>query len=240
MELNIDSSAVVKFTNTLEKLHRSALPVAIRQTLNKVALDVKKDTLLKHSKKDFVNRQANFFKANSKVEFATGFNVNSMKATIGMVSTSLKGKDNYAVKDLEEQEGGGTIKGKAFIPMKPARSGDNNKIVKPNARLSKIKSKGIVNAKAKPGSAGFIKSVVFAGKGGYVLAKKNSKEILWRVDSIRKNRFKLTPLYSVKKGRTISVKPTHFMRSASLESAKNMEHLFIAEAKIQIKRLGAK
>ena len=50
MILNVNTDAVVALTNKLEKLHRSAFPVAVRSTLNSAAFDMKKDTILKSAK----------------------------------------------------------------------------------------------------------------------------------------------------------------------------------------------
>lgn len=237
MKLNINTDAVVKFTNKLEKIHRSALPIAVRTSLNSAAFDVKKRTLLKETSESFTLRQKkkNFFKANSRVEQAQGFNMNTMRATIGMVEGGLEGGNNYAVKDLEQQERGGTIKGKAFIPLKAARVGGSDiKVVRPQNRLSAInkvvdarKAKG-VNDKQK-----FNFAAHQAGVGGYVLAKYKAKEILWRVNSLD-GKIKLTPLYSYKEKRSVSVKPKGFMQKASTESAQLIEKFFILEAKKQI------
>ena len=90
MILNINSNAVVSYTNTLEKLHKSAFPVAIRETLNSAAFDVKKNTMPLSAKKSFIERQPTFFKANSKVDKATGFNTSTMKSTVGFFSNNLK------------------------------------------------------------------------------------------------------------------------------------------------------
>ncbi|HLF67443.1 MAG TPA: hypothetical protein VI522_07470, partial [Gammaproteobacteria bacterium] len=148
MQLNINTDAAVKFTNTLEKLHRSALPVAIRSALNDAVFDVKTKTMPRSADETFEKRQPNFFKANSKFESAKGFDVNTMKATIGFISDKLKGDSNYAVKDLEEQEHGGAIDKKSFIANKEARTGKG--LVKPNARLKNIKN--LVNASKSKGA----------------------------------------------------------------------------------------
>lgn len=244
ISINIDAKAVVVMTNKLEKMHRSALPVAVRETLNKAAFNTKTETLLKTTKKEFTTRQANFFKANSKVDKATGFNIKTMKSTIGMVSDRLVGSKNYAVEDLEEQEHGGTIKGKSFIPTSQARgqSGtQNTKAVRPNNRISKIRN--IIkakDAKGKNDGQKFIKSVYFAGKGGLVLAEHKGKEILWRVNSLNKNKkggMKLTALYSYEKSRTVKVKGKGFMKESATESAKKLEQYFNEQAKKQIERL---
>lgn len=42
MQLNVNTDATVALTNKLEKLHKSAFPVAVRSTLNSAAFDMKK------------------------------------------------------------------------------------------------------------------------------------------------------------------------------------------------------
>jgi hypothetical protein len=240
MRLDVNSSGVFKFTRMLEKMQRSALPSAIRGALNKAVFDVKTNTM-PASADVFTKRQPNFFKANSKFENASGFNVDSMKATVGFTEHGLKGGNNYSVKDLEQQEYGGDIDKKGFIPLAPARTGNNpGKSVRANSRLKSITK--IVNprdAKAKNAKQAFVKSVAFAGKGGFVLGNFNGKQILWRVNSLKKvdGHFKLTALYSFKQGRKAHVKATGFMRNASLDTAKKLESFYIEEAKRQIAKL---
>jgi hypothetical protein len=234
MFLNINTDAAVKFTNMLEKLHRSALPSAIRGALNKAAMNVKKETLIKHSKNEFTIRKTNFFKANSRVEFAKGFDVKNMKATVGMISTGLTGGNNYAVKDLEQQEQGGIIGGKAFIPTDEARTGkSNSKAVRQTNRISGIRN--IINANKGKGTnkQKFLAAAKKAGVGGYVLGNLR-KKIVWRIEGIRKGKIKKTALYSYDKNRTVKVSGKHFMKNASLESSRNIEQYFEMEANRQI------
>lgn len=242
MFLNINSSAVVSYTNTLEQMHRSALPSAIRGALNKAVFDVKKNTLQKAADASFEKRQPNFFKANSKFENAKGFNVSTMQATVGMVETSLKGNGhNYAIKDLEQQESGGVIKKKSFIPLSGARIGGNaSKNVRANARLSNIKK--IIEARNSPGKnsrSRFVHAILAAGVGGFVLS--GSK--LFRVNSLRKTNGRFmdkTALYDFKKGRSVRVSHTGFMKKASLQSAEKIEGFFVDEARRQIDKLKIK
>lgn len=238
MQLNIDNNAVREFTNTLEKMHRSALPSAIRGTLNKAVFYTKGTSLQKSADASFEKRQPNFFRANSRFENATGFNVSTMKATIGMTETSLKGQHNYAVQDLEEQERGGVIHRKSFIPLPAARIGKSNqKNVRANARLSSIKK--IIDAKKTTGKSSrqkFVNAILDAGAGGFVL----SGNILWRINSTKKSgRFfkDKTAVYTFKRGRSVRVSGTGFMQKASLESAGRMEGFYQAEAKRQIDKL---
>lgn len=230
------------FTKKLEQISRSAFPVAVRQTLNTVAFDVKKNTLQKSAELAFEKRSPNFFKANSRVEMAKGFALSSMASMVSMTSSGLKGGSNYAVDDLDAQERGGTIQKKSFIPLAAARGAKNNsKPVRPMNRLSGIKK--IVDAKRAKGvndRQKFVKSVYFAGVGGYVLGDFKGKRILWRVNSLNKtgkNSFKLTPLYSYEKNRSVHVKRTGFMQNAAEMSGKNIQDYFIEAAEKQFSKL---
>lgn len=233
--LNINTHATVILTNRLEKMKRSALPNAVRGALNAAAFDVKQNTMPASAEAKFINRSKNFFKANSKVEKATGWNLNSMKSTVGFTPGRGKGVD-WAVKDLEEQEEGGTIEKKSFIATNIARGGSASKNVRPSNRLSSVKS--IVNSNTIAGkspSQKFRYAAAKAGPGGFVLGN-NSKKILWRITSIRAGVIKKSPIYSYKSGRSVSVKATRFMEKASLESAGKMEQFYNKEAKRQFDR----
>lgn len=238
---NVNTDAIKKFSRTLESMGKSYLPKAIKETLNKTALDVKKTSMPKLTKADFVNRKENFFKANSKVEFAQNGSISSMKATIGFHSNILAGKDNYAVKDLEQQEQGGTIGGRSFTPLDNARQGNNyNKAVKPNNRLSSIRN--IINARNQQGKNSkqkFVKAAIVAGIGGYVLSRNTLFRIISGKTTLKnkETRFKTVALYNYKKNDKVKVKSTHFMRDASLESASKMEDIFIKEATAQLNRI---
>lgn len=234
MVLNVNTDAVVAFTNKLEKLHRSGLPSAVRGALNKAAFDVKIRTMPASAASTFKNRQPNFFKANSRVSPATGFDMNSMKAIVGFTENNLNGSSNYAVKDLEQQEDGGIIKSRSLIPLKQARTGKSeDKVVRPSNRLSALNK--LVDSRRQAGKnrrQKFRSAANRAGRGGLVLTEK----ALFRIDSLGA-RLKFTPLYSFKKGRSVKVSATGFMKSASMQSGNNIEEYFISEAQRQIEKL---
>ena len=237
MQLNINTDAAVKHTNTLEKLHKSALPNAVRSTLNSAAFDVKQRTMPETSKTAFVNKVPNFFKANSRVEMAKGWDLKQMQAVVGFTEQGLKGGSNYAVRDLEQQEYGGTIRKKSFIPLDPARGGNKAKPVRPVNRLSQINK--IVNSNKVTGKTGrqrFLKAAMQAGAGGYVIGNFE-KKTLFRVESATRGRLKTKALYSFEDNRSVTVSATGFMRKASMTSAKKMNDFYIKEAEKQVKRL---
>lgn len=249
--ININSSAVVVFTNKLEKIRKSALPNAVRGTLNSAAFDVKQKTMPLSADKHFEKRSPNFFKANSKVQMATGYDVKTMKSTVGFVSHNLQ-YNNEAVRDLQQQEHGGEIDKRSFIPMDDARRGGNATPVRPTLRLKviggKSKSGGLwgipdVNkAAGKSRAEQYIKTAMYAGVGGFIIAGRSNIRSLYKVNSIKriggKTVVKSTPFYSFKSGRSVRIrKDTHFMREASLRSANKMEDMFVKEAKFQLAKI---
>lgn len=247
--LNINSDAVVKFTNTLEQLHKSALPVAIRQTLNDAAYDVKKNTMPKEASRDFVKRTSgDFFKANSRVEGATGFDVYHMIAKVGFVEAGLKGTNNFAVKDLEQQEEGGEIGGRSFKPLAGARRGNTmGGDVRPNLRISIVRN--MLRRTSQTRGANWAQKAIitsiYAGVGGYVLDDHKSASLIWRVDAIsrigRNTRIKRTDLYTFNKNGKAKIKTkTHFMKKASLESGGKIERMYSVRAKAKIAQYYAK
>ena len=247
MRLDVDMSAVNSFTMKLKVLHKSAFPAAVMSTLNSAAFDVKTNEMQKSADKNFVKRAPTFFKANSSVKKADGFNVNQMKSTVGMMSHKLRGPNNYAVNDLEEQEHGGDISNKAFIPINTGRiSNNSNRLVSKRNWLNTIGE--MVDAregKGKTRKGKFMNAFFNSQPGQYIKGEiSNGKTIVWRINSIsskrKEKRLDLTPIYSLKKGRSIKVKGTHFMKTASLKSADKLNFFYKLAAQKQIDRLSKK
>lgn len=242
INITFNSKWLEEYSNKLMELNRSAFPVAIRGALNDTAFDNKKRTMPGSSQR-FVNRQKNFFIANSKVQPAIGFSINDMRATMGFYENKLADKStNFAVRDLEEQEEGGQISHKSFIPLPGARTGGKGN-VRSNARLKAIKNQKIINGKNAKGAnwaQRAIKSVVFAGVGGLVLIPGKKGSVLWRVKSIRRSggdvQFKVDKLYSFNKNRVVSVHQTNFMSESGIKSNKSLPAFYIKQAQRQIEK----
>jgi len=242
--LNINCDAAVVFANKLERMSKSALPVAVRQTLNSAAFDVKQKTMPAAAKQSFIQRQPNFFKANSKVVMAQGFDLHTMKSTVGFISL---GGTNKAVEDLEQQEDGGKIGGRSFVPLPAARTSRSwKKKVKNDMRIANLSNKinDSHNAKGKSDKEKFIRSAVFAGNGGFVIGNKRTaggSRILFQIRSIvRKkgnNVIKAVPVFAVKRNRQVNPAATHFMQRSSLKSAAGMNDNFVMNAKKQLSKI---
>lgn len=228
--LNVNTDAVVAFTNKLEKLNRSAFPVAVRTALNSAAFDVKQTELQKSADRNFKKRQPNFFKANSRVEKATGWYLDEMEARVGMIDL---GGTNYAVDDLEQQEHGGKIGGKTLIPMDQKIHAGTRRIQLKNRmrNIKNVRNVDAISARSNIKNV-FIRSVHKSGVGKLILYKST----IFRIDKITRKNIKLSAIYSVKKGRAVKVDPTHFMKEASEVSAKRMDEFYIDAAERQFEK----
>jgi hypothetical protein len=228
MEFRVDNDSVVEYANRLELIRKSYFPSAVKSTLNDLAFDVKLNTMPKMVEKEFINRDKNFFRAMSRVDMARGSEVNNMSSMVGFISN----KESQAVDNLEQQEHGGKIEGRSFIAMDQARvSGSSKRVVSRRNRITKIKNVvNVSDSKAKNEGQKFMQSVIFAGKGGHVL----NKDTLFRVDNLSKNgsrwKFKLKAIYSFKKGRSVRVKSTHFMKKATEQSSVKGDDFFKKQA----------
>ncbi len=240
---NINSSAAVVLTNRLEKLRKSALPNAIRNTLNGAAFDVKQRTMPSSAGKHFINRKQNFFRANSKVFMAQGFSMTAMKAVVAFVPYNAE-YNNFAVRELEQQEHSGTIHHRTFVPLNFSRSGQSLAgQVLPSNRLKAVRR--LVDAskyKGRNKKEQFIKAAVYAGKKGFVIGNLGKKTV-FRINTIKRDKdgktiIGKTPLYSFSQGRSVRIKKaTHFMREASFQSAGKITKIYHAEAMRQINRV---
>jgi len=178
---------------------------------------------------------------------AKGFNVRSMVSEVGMVEGRLKGSNNYAVKDLAQQERGGSIKGRSFIPISVgARIGKSyGKNVRKAQRISTVNN--LVKAKKANGKTKgqrFIQSAEKAGIGGRLLTEKTrGKQFIFEIRGIKnsgKNRIKAVPIYSYIKGRSVKVQPTKFMERSGDISGRQMDKFYQQEGQKQINRLMAR
>ena len=207
-------------------MRRSSLPNAIRGTLNSLAFDVKQKTIPKIASKKFTVRRANFFKANSRVKMAKGFNMDQMEAIVGFKSL---GRNNPAVDNLEFQERGGTIKDREFIPVdKGARiSGSSNRIVSKRNQLRNLpklvhvnKMNGI-NAQQK-----FMLAVMKAKEKGLIVSHNRVMRVERLNTRIRPSVVSLKTLYSYEKNRDVKVEKTNFMKTASNWSASKSKDFY--------------
>ena len=224
--INIGTDEVVKFTNKLEKMHRSHLPVAVRQTLNKAAVDMRNKSLPETYKKAFIQRDKSFLRSRSRFQLAQGFDISGMESKAG-----IAGNDN-TTRGLAMQSRGGAISNRAFIPMDTARTSDSHqKKVRKKARLSAI----AIRHRIKAGDARqMIKTAYKTGVGGHLLYG----DTMFEIRSIRRrgqNSFiKMKPLYSYEKGRSVQVSKKDYVERAATMQGYKMNNNFAAFAQKRI------
>ena len=122
MSFNVNNHEVIKYTNTLDKIHRSAIPVSVRGALNDAAFDMKKNTLPDKFRNNFTIRRPNFITRNSvskAIRSKNTFNINEMSASAGIIDDGPESINNR----LELQEKGGSISDRD-VPTLETRGGD--------------------------------------------------------------------------------------------------------------------
>ncbi len=220
--LNVNTDKVVAFANKLEKLHRSDFPVAVRKTLNDVALDAKRTELLKSANKAFTMRRSDgFFKRFSGVKFAKGFDLNSMYSEMGIAPGS--GQGSIAARNLEKQELGGKVGKRSFIPLDGARTGssDSRRVKKANYSDN---LDYIDNDKAKQGDLSVASAFVAKKQKRPVRIGNNIARVKTVKSSGRGRNAKMiirtTNIYSYRKNRSVKLKRRPFVGPAAMKSAK--------------------
>lgn len=237
---DVNKTEVINLSAKLERLHRSAFPSAIRNTLNNAAFDTKKH-LPNVAKTRFITRQKTFFKRFSTVEKAAGFDVNKMKSVVGIDSRQNK----ELALNLVSQEFGGMVKGKKLIPHDDARvSNSQSKRVRSKNYLNKVRvhdgtrafkrHRGTRNSK-------FVAAVMSTAKRGkkYMMLRSGSKGMVYELTSVstnvrsRKIRFKLKKLYSVRSNKTHTVRGQGFMKESANIATKQIDRNFKKNAEFQ-------
>jgi len=235
VRLDINTDAAVNFSDKLERMSRSALPNAVRNTLNSAAFDVKQKTMPASASAEFTQRRKTFFKAKSRVGMAKGWDINQMNSKIGFIG----GGDNQAVRDLEKQDRGGKIGGRKFIPSDDARVTKSlGRNVRNKYKYENIKNvKNVRDFKGNSWGARFLKASHNAGVGGFVVnTSGGSWGAILEITSLRRGLAGYKKIYTLNKSEVVSVKSTGFMRKASNKSAKKLNRFYEENAKRQIKR----
>ena len=215
---DINTDAHIKLTAKLGALHKSALPVAVRGTLNNAAFETKK-FIPKTAARKFTTRNKSFFRAFSSVNKASGFSINSMASEVGI----NQGRGSKVADGLEKQETGGTINGRKLVPHDQGRvSGSHNKKLRKKNRFGNI---SVVDARKRNGK-----------KGNYLLIKKGSKGTVFEIKGTGKKQ-KLKPVYTYKNTKKTRVNKSPFMAPASWIAAKKMPQFYVKNAQRQIDRL---
>lgn len=230
VEFNIDASEVVKLTAKLERLHKSALPVAVRQTLNSTAYFAKTKHIPEAFSRTFTERKPRFIESHTAYNKCKNtFKLREMRAEVGVE----KGKSDSG-DDLYKQEYGGTEK-REYIPYKEARTGGSDaKLVRRPNYLAKIKrSKNIPKHKNQK----LIRAIFKAGKGGHVVYDDTVFLIkTLRKPSRNKMFFKLRPLYFYKDQHSITLRKRPFMQPAAEAARRDMPATYYKKMQMRVER----
>lgn len=118
---NIDQKEIVSLTNKLEMTHKSALPLAVRSTLNDAAFEARKESL-RQFRKNFIVRIPTFIRSHTIVNKSPNtFDIDLMYSETGIPEGKSKSGDNLSI-----QEFGGNISGRD-VPTTQVRIGESEK-----------------------------------------------------------------------------------------------------------------
>lgn len=246
MYLNIKSDKLVDITLGLQRINDVALPFAVQNTLNAVARDIKKRTLISTTQSMFDIQKRTFFKANSGYkqhkakEF--GYNINRMVATAGITKSSKP--NEKATEQVAHQQTGQNID-RQINPL-------NNKPLRKNViDILQKKPEVYDSSKTYPegNSIAYIRKAQRAHRTNRGLLVKNGsgRGALNRVKSIKKVTSKKNPykmqintvaIASFIQGGKVKLTDKHpFMLVAAEKSMSSMmNNEFIKQAKYQFSR----
>jgi hypothetical protein len=239
--ITIDTREIFKLAAKLQGLHRAAFPNAVRFTLNDLAFDVKKATLFTAlHETSMVIRSESFFKKYSGVEKATGWDVSKMQSQVGMIPS---GGATKAVSRLEQQEEGGSLGDRNYVPAEQARTGSTRRgKVRRSNYMNKLSLRGNIPYGEKQrlirAVTGSQVSSGGSGKGNVILYGTVLYEIqgfkrIRKTDTIKLH---LKKLYTYKPDRTIQIKPQRFMEHAALKTGPKLQEIFNKNAEYQFKK----
>ena len=241
--LKLDADSVIKLTVKLDKLHRSALPSAVRNTLNNAAFQTKKEIPIQGAKR-FITRRKTFLKAFSTVDKANGFKINSMVSMAGI--NSKKGAD--IANELEKQEFGGNLDTSRLVPHDDARiSRSKERRLKRKNRLNKLEAHKASKAyRSHRGTkkSKFVAAVMSTAASGkkYMLLENKGTGMIYELKGLKRSkgsrgaRFKLKKVFYLKKADNANVNGRGFIRAAKTEASKKINIFYKKNAEYQLKK----
>lgn len=214
---DVNSDKAIELTAKLERLHRSAFPVAVRQTLNDTAFKTK-ELIPKASNQKFTIRQKNLFRAFTGVNRAQGFDIGSMNSQTGILKRSGR---NKLAEGLEKQETGGSLEGRKLVPHYLARVGNSqSRKVRRKHHFNNIEIQRLGRRRTKS------KYITIKKGGG------KSKATVFNTEN-----GKLTPVYTHRKSTLTRLKKRPYLKPSSLVAANRMDKFYAKRAEQQFKRL---
>lgn len=240
MKLDVNTDASIALSAKLEKLHKSAFPSAVRNTLNDCTFDMKSKTVLISAKKNFKSvKQPSLLKRSLLIKKATGFNVNSMTSTIGLIKLDNV-SDAYS-KGLEKQEKGGVIDDGARY-LKGAR-GSNNLLGKVRRENYYDKNKVISGRSKRKGTrkSKFVARAYMSNKLNLPFFGNTSKgNMLFKTKKFSNSKgkvsMKIIPLMMSRRKVKSKIKQTNFMSEAGIMTFKKINDFYKKQAEFQFKK----
>lgn len=244
MKLDVNTDASIQLTAKLEKLHKSAFPSAVRNTLNQCAVDMKNKEIPNSASNNFNLKSGTktLIKKNIRYEKAEGFDVNKMKSKVGIIgNTGNKTLDAF-LGGLEKQEKG-SIFNDGLRYLKGARGGNKpngrvrteNYYDKDNIASGRSKRKGTKRSK-------FVARAYYAHSTGKMMFMDSLKgNFLVKVKSIKKDKkgkvnIKFNFVMMDRKDRPSKVKSTNFVEEAGLNQFRKIEKIYQQKAEFQFKK----
>jgi len=245
MILDVNNKEVIKLTAKLERMHRSAFPSAVRNTLNDAAFETRNLLPTVGAKKFKYQRNKSFLKTFSTVDKAKGFNMRTMGATVGIDAK----RDKVLAENLESQEFGGSVKGKKIVPHDDSRTGKSKgkRVSEPNWK-NKVKAHNANSAyRSHRGNrrTKFVAAAVSTAASGRTRMKLDfgNRGMIYEIKNVRSNirkrkvNFKIKKLYVVRNNKTASLsEKVPFMRSSATAASKKMEGFYKKNAEFQFKK----
>ena len=234
---NVNTDAAIILTAKLERMHKSAMPSAIRSTLNDAAFAMKQKEILDSAKSNMNVRNPSFFKRFTGVKRANGFNVGSMYSEVGFQDRGQNSARKAINKGMESNEFGGQDNdGGMYIGKTRTAKG----LVKRNARFDKakvLKSKSKSNVARMYASAKSKKQVfINTSKGRFLVQVKKFE----RGASGSGPDIKLDFLMRHRKQYVAKAKATHFNKEAALKTQKQMDNFYKKNAEYQFNKIWKK
>lgn len=240
--ININTDASVALVNRLKSMHRSAMPLAIRGILNAAAFDVKVRTLDDSATQNFIRRSPTFFKRFSGVNRAAGFEINTMRATVGMTANGTA-RAQTAIMNMEKQEHGGKVT-EGLDYLAASRTGSNlDRSVRAAKRFDKSNViRGAYKYTGTTKSRKIAAAYSALRENKYQKVKIGSRNFYRTVTSISKTskgkvRIRSKLIYVSRSGSIAPIMATHFSQEAAERTKPMIPTFFNREVQKQINRL---
>jgi len=245
LKLDVNTDATIILTAKLEKLHKSAFPSAVRNTLNQCAFDMKSKEIPNSASKNFNLKSGTktLIKKSLIVDKAQGFDVKRMKSVVGFGNPNNPLLKAF-INGLEKQEKGGTFDN-GLRYLKGARGGrvngrvrlknyyDKSKVISGRSKMKRgkgtKKSKFVARAYAAHSSGKMM--FIDAMKGNFLAKVKSISK-----DSKGKLKIKLNLMMMDREDKPSKVKATNFVQEAGQNQFKKIEKIYKEKADFQFKK----